>query len=121
MNNLSLHDTYQGFLSSDCRANRFLFVKKYNPSGPGWEVPSPPRCPEFHVPLSLRRAGVGAQRGLVSPAQDGLGSRGGWRGLCQALASAKLHWGGPEGLFGFFNYHFYFFSPHEKVLIYTVN
>ena len=26
-----------------------------------------------------------------------------------------------RGLFGFFNYHFYFFSPHEKVLIYTVN
>ena len=81
---------------------RFLFVKKYNPSGPSWEVPSPPRCPESHVPLLLRRAGVGAQRGLVSSAQDGLGSRGGWRGLYRTLASAKLHWGGPEGFIWIF-------------------
>lgn len=93
-----------GFFSSDYRTNRFgisLCKEKYKPGIWGREVPSPPRCLGSCGPLPWGGLEFGLS-GCGWPCPGGLGSQGGWRGRGLALASAKLHWGGPEGFIWIF-------------------
>lgn len=58
---------------------------------------------------------------VVGPAQEGWEVKEAGEAWAQLWPLPNCTGEAQRGLFGFFNYRFYFFSPHEKVLIYTVN
>lgn len=100
----------------------FLFIQKHNTSTPGPGVRQLPRRPRGPHPRLFPREGWSSALGLVAalPRRAGKSRRLAGPAPSSGLRQAAL--GGPEGfIWIFLIIVFYFSSPHEKVLIYTVN